>query len=163
MNASASASSLNWRPTVRRRVAAGRSSGAGPRAAPSKHLAVVADSLPAPPQAARAAPSSLAKPKFGPLSRFTPSCPAPSIPVQNPFRRGSPFQPGPRPAQSNPVKVSQAWRCRPAPQAPDPRPQTPDPKPQTPDPRPQTQNPRPKTPDPKPQTQNPKPENKVGF
>ena len=85
MNASASA--LKWRPTVPPRDAAERSCGAAPRAAPSTHLAVVAAS---PSWPAPRAPS-----------------PAPSYPIQSPFRRGSAVS-----ARSRSVKVSQTSQAR---------------------------------------------------
>jgi hypothetical protein len=111
---------LKWRPTVPPRDAAERSCGAAPRAAPSTHLAVVAASPSCP---APRAPS-----------------PAPSYPIQSPFRRGSAVS-----ARSRSVKVSQtsqaravthppgvsrlnqpnqARPCRPAPRTRDPEPKT---------------------------------------
>jgi len=120
MNASASASSssLKWRG-----AAAGRSCGAGQRAAPYPHLAIVAGIPPVAPQASRPVPATLAKPRIGPFYHSPPRAPRPNPrafsccpqSVQEGFDGFSPAA----------VKPSQAPPNRPAPQTPDPKPQTP--------------------------------------
>ena len=140
MNASASASSLNWWPTIRRRAAAGRSCGAAQRVAPSTPFALVADLTPPPPQAPRLRfLSILSETRSSEIERYQPG--------QNRSGSVKPSQAChaaklPRPETRNPrpqkrVKPSQAqsrWAQLPAPRTPDPRPQTQDPRPQTPDP-----------------------------
>ena len=90
---------LKWRPTVRRRAAAGRPCGAGQRAEPYPHLAVVAASLPALPRAFFFHPKSVQ----GTFGDFSPA----------PVKVGQ--------TQSNPVKLWPATRPS---RTPDPKPQT---------------------------------------
>jgi len=129
MNASASASDLKWRPTVRRRDAAERPCGAAQRTAPYPRLA------PAVPHPALRDNLLYRRFPIGRPSkdRMRPSLPAPpqaSRPKPRAFfsypnsvqQRFDGFSPAPRPTQSSPVKAGPATR-HPGPQTRNPKPE----------------------------------------